>query len=233
MPATLRLTTRTKMVDYLPVPLASIEEAVDEIRRGGMVILMDDKDRENEGDLCMAAEKATPEAINFMATHGRGLICLSLTEDRLRQLNLPLMVQDNTSPFQTAFTVSIEAAHGVTTGISAADRARTIKAAVAPRAEPDDLVRPGHVFPLRSREGGVLVRTGQTEGSVDLARLAGLFPAGVICEVMNPDGTMARRPALVRFARKHKLTLLSVADLIRYRLQRDRLVRRVSTAKLE
>jgi 3,4-dihydroxy 2-butanone 4-phosphate synthase/GTP cyclohydrolase II len=212
--------------------IALVERAIGEIRKGRMVILTDDTDRENEGDLVMAAEKVTPTAINFMATHGRGLICLSLTEDRIRQLALPLMVQDNTSPFGTAFTVSIEAARGVTTGISAADRARTILAAVAPKAKPGDLVRPGHVFPLLAREGGVLVRTGQTEGSVDLARLAGLFPAGVICEVMNPDGTMARRPELQRFARKHRLTLLSVADLIRYRLQKDRLVRRVATQEL-
>jgi 3,4-dihydroxy 2-butanone 4-phosphate synthase/GTP cyclohydrolase II len=175
----------------------------------------------------------TASAVNFMATHARGLICLSLTESRIRQLNLPLMVQDNTSPFGTAFTVSIEAAEGVTTGISAADRARTILAAVAPRAKPGDLVRPGHVFPLRAREGGVLVRTGQTEGSVDLARLAGLFPAGVICEVMNADGTMARRPELQRFGRRHGLVLVSVADLIRYRLQHDRLVQRVATSELK
>ena len=212
--------------------IALVDRAIAEIRKGRMVILTDDEDRENEGDLVMAAEKVTPAAINFMATHGRGLICVSLTEDRIRQLALPLMVQDNTSPFGTAFTVSIEAARGVTTGISAADRARTILAAVAAKAKPGDLVSPGHVFPLRAREGGVLVRTGQTEGSVDLARLAGLFPAGVICEVMNPDGTMARRPELQRFGRKHALTLLSVADLIRYRLQKDRLVKRVATAEL-
>lgn len=210
-----------------------VEQALAEIRKGRMVILTDDEDRENEGDLVMAATKVTPAAINFMATHGRGLICLSLTDDRLRQLALPLMVQDNTSPFQTAFTISIEAARGVTTGISAADRAQTVLAAVAPKAKPRDLVRPGHIFPLRAREGGTLVRTGQTEGSVDLARLAGLFPAGVICEVMKADGTMARRPDLVKFAKKHALVLLSVADIIRYRLQRDRLVRRVASARLE
>jgi 3,4-dihydroxy 2-butanone 4-phosphate synthase/GTP cyclohydrolase II len=212
--------------------IALVERAIGEIRKGRMVILTDDEDRENEGDLVMAAEKVTPAAINFMATHGRGLICLSLTESRIRQLNLPLMVQDNTSPFGTAFTVSIEAAQGVTTGISAADRARTILAAVSPRAKPGDLVRPGHVFPLRAREGGVLVRTGQTEGSVDLARMAGLFPAGVVCEIMNPDGTMARRPELQRFSRRHGLMLVSVADLIRYRLQRDRLVKRVATSEM-
>jgi len=209
--------------------IAPVERALAEIRRGRMVILTDDEDRENEGDLVMAAEKVTPAAVNFMATHARGLICLSLTDERLRQLNLPLMVQDNTSPYQTAFTVSIEAAHGVTTGISARDRATTIRAAVAPDARPGDLTRPGHIFPLRAREGGVLVRTGQTEGSVDLARLAGLSPAGVICEVMNPDGTMARRPELTRFARRHRLHMLSVADIIRYRLQRERLVKRLDS----
>jgi 3,4-dihydroxy 2-butanone 4-phosphate synthase/GTP cyclohydrolase II len=213
--------------------IALVEKALEEIRRGRMVILTDDEDRENEGDLVMAAEKVTPDAINFMATHARGLICLSLTEERLRRLNLPLMVQDNTSPYQTAFTVSIEASRGVTTGISAADRATTIKAAVAPNAKPSDLSRPGHIFPLRAREGGVLVRTGQTEGSVDLARMAGLSPSGVICEIMNRDGTMARRPELIRFARRHKLVLLSVADLIRYRLERERLVRRAATRVIE
>jgi 3,4-dihydroxy 2-butanone 4-phosphate synthase/GTP cyclohydrolase II len=209
--------------------IALVERALAEIRRGRMVILTDDEDRENEGDLVMAAEKVTPAAVNFMATHARGLICLSLTDERLRQLNLPLMVQDNTSPYQTAFTVSIEAARGVTTGISAKDRATTIRAAVAPDARPGDLTRPGHIFPLRAREGGVLVRTGQTEGSADLARLAGLSPAGVICEVMNPDGTMARRPELSRFARRHALHMLSVADIIRYRLQRERLVKRLDS----
>jgi 3,4-dihydroxy 2-butanone 4-phosphate synthase/GTP cyclohydrolase II len=213
--------------------IALVDRALSEIRKGRMVILTDDEDRENEGDLVMAAEKATPQAINFMATHGRGLICLSLTEERIRRLNLPLMVHDNTSPFQTAFTVSIEAARGVTTGISAADRARTIQAAVAPHAKPGDLVRPGHIFPLRARDGGVLVRTGQTEGSVDLARMAGLEPAGVICEIMKPDGSMARRPDLVKFARKHKLVLLSVADIIRYRLERERLIKRIDTAIVE
>jgi 3,4-dihydroxy 2-butanone 4-phosphate synthase/GTP cyclohydrolase II len=213
--------------------IALVDRALSEIRKGRMVILTDDEDRENEGDLVMAAEKATPQAINFMATHGRGLICLSLTEERIRRLNLPLMVHDNTSPFQTAFTVSIEAARGVTTGISAADRARTIQAAVAPNAKPGDLVRPGHIFPLRARDGGVLVRTGQTEGSVDLARMAGLEPAGVICEIMKPDGSMARRPDLVKFSRKHKLVLLSVADIIRYRLERERLIKRIDTATVE
>src|SRR5229473_3189653 len=213
--------------------ISRVEVAIAEIRKGRMVILTDDEERENEGDLVMAAEKVTPEAVNFMATHGRGLICLSLTEERIRHLQLPLMVQENTSTFQTAFTISIEASKGITTGISAADRARTIQAAVAPRAKPSDLVRPGHVFPLRAREGGVLVRSGQTEGSVDLARLAGLRPAGVVCEIMNPDGTMARRPELLRFARKHRLTLLSVADVIRYRLENERLVHRVAEQAME
>ena len=213
--------------------IGRVEAGIAEVRRGRMVILTDDEDRENEGDLVMAAEKVTPAAINFMATHARGLICLSLTEERIRHLQLPLMVQENTSTFQTAFTVSIEASKGITTGISAADRARTIQVAVAPRAKPKDLVRPGHVFPLRAREGGVLVRSGQTEGSVDLARLAGLRPAGVLCEIMNPDGTMARRPELLRFAQKHRLVLLSVADIIRYRLRHERLVRRVAERVLE
>jgi 3,4-dihydroxy 2-butanone 4-phosphate synthase/GTP cyclohydrolase II len=213
--------------------IALVEAALAEIRKGRMVILTDDEDRENEGDLVMAAEKVTPQDINFMATHGRGLICLALDEERIRRLNLPLMVQDNTSSFQTAFTVSIEAAQGVSTGISAADRAHTIQVAVAPNAKPGDLARPGHIFPLRARQGGVLVRTGQTEGSVDLARMAGLRPSGVICEIMNPDGTMSRRPDLVKFARRHQLVLLSVADIIRYRLERERLVRRLEETTLE
>lgn len=210
-----------------------VKRALAEIRKGRMVILTDDEDRENEGDLVMAAQHVTPEDINFMATYGRGLICLPLTEERLKQLNIPLMVQDNSSPFQTAFTVSIEAARGVTTGISAADRARTIHAAVAPNAKPSDLVRPGHIFPLRARKGGVLVRAGQTEGAVDLARMAGLSPAGVLCEIMNPDGSMARRPELLRFAKKHKLLLLSVADVIHYRLENERLVRRMDSTRLD
>ncbi len=212
--------------------VALVQKAIAAIRAGQMVILTDDEDRENEGDLVLAASKVTPQAINFMATHARGLICLTMTEERARRLQLPLMVQDNGSQFKTAFTVSIEAARGVSTGISAKDRATTVKVAVANNAKAEDLVRPGHVFPLVAREGGVLVRTGQTEGSVDLARLAGLTPAGVICEIMNPDGTMARRPDLVRFARKHGLVLLSVADLIRYRLEREHLVERVEEAVL-
>jgi len=197
-----------------------------------MVILMDDKDRENEGDLCMAAEKVTPEAINFMATYGRGLICLPLTEERVRQLGISMMVSENTSPFGTAFTVSIDASAGITTGISAADRAKTILDTIADDAKPSDLVTPGHIFPLRARNGGVLVRAGQTEGSVDLARLAGLKPAGVICEIMKDDGTMARQPDLMKFARKHKLKVVTIADLIQYRLNYDSLVYRAASAPL-
>lgn len=214
------------------MPLATIEEAIDDIRRGRMVILMDDKNRENEGDLCMAAEKVTPDAINFMATYGRGLICLPLTEESVKELGLSMMVSENTSPFGTAFTVSIDAADQITTGISAADRARTILAAIGDDAKPEDLVTPGHVFPLRARTGGVLVRAGQTEGSVDLARLAGLKPAGVICEVMKDDGTMARQPDLLKFAKKHKLKVVTIADLIEYRLNYDSLVYRVASAHL-
>jgi 3,4-dihydroxy 2-butanone 4-phosphate synthase / GTP cyclohydrolase II len=210
----------------------SIEEALDDIKKGKMVILVDDEDRENEGDLTMAAEKVTPEAINFMAIHGRGLICLSLTPERVEHLQLPMMTTDNTSSFGTAFTISIEAKKGVTTGISAADRATTIKAAINPKARPEDLARPGHVFPLRSKPGGVLQRTGQTEGSVDLARLAGLYPAGVICEIMNDDGTMSRVPQLTEFARKHGMKIVTVKDLIAYRIKKESLVRRVAVTKL-
>ncbi len=214
--------------------VASVEAALADIRAGKMVILVDDEDRENEGDLCMAAEKVTPEAINFMAKHARGLVCLSLTEERLDQLRLSLMVPDyeNSSGFGTAFTVSIEARHGVTTGISAADRATTIRTAIADDARPNDIVRPGHVFPLRAREGGVLRRTGQTEGSVDLARLAGLKAAGVICEIMNDDGTMARLPDLVEFGRAHGIQILTIVDLIQYRLRKEKLVRRAAVAEL-
>ncbi len=213
--------------------IARVERAIEEIRNGRMVILVDDEDRENEGDLVMAAELVTPDAINFMARFGRGLICLSLTPDRCEQLDLPMMVGDNRSGFGTAFTVSIEAATGVTTGISAADRAHTVRVAVAPDARPADLSKPGHVFPLRAKPGGVLVRTGQTEGSVDLARLAGLAPAGVICEIMNDDGTMARRPELEAFGREHDLMILSIADLIRYRLLRERMVEATGSAEVE
>jgi 3,4-dihydroxy 2-butanone 4-phosphate synthase/GTP cyclohydrolase II len=208
------------------MPVCSIEEAIEEIRLGKMVILVDDEDRENEGDLTMAAEMVTPEAINFMAKHGRGLICLTLTAEKCDHLRLPPMVASNTSSFGTAFTVSIEAKKGVTTGISAADRAHTILTAVGDDCTADDLARPGHVFPLRARSGGVLVRTGQTEGSVDMARLAGLRPAGVICEIMNDDGTMARMPELRTFAAEHGLKICTVADLVAYRLRNESLVRR-------
>jgi 3,4-dihydroxy 2-butanone 4-phosphate synthase / GTP cyclohydrolase II len=209
-----------------------IEAALEDIRQGKMVILVDDEDRENEGDLTMAAEKVTSEAINFMARYGRGLICLSLTDQRLNELRLPMMVSENTSRFQTAFTISIDARQGVTTGISAADRATTILTAVNGNTQPEDLVSPGHVFPLRAREGGVLVRTGQTEGSVDLARLAGLKPAGVICEIMKDDGTMARMPDLLIFAQEHGLKIVTIADLIKYRLNKESLVRRIVTATI-
>ncbi len=212
--------------------VSTIEEGLEDIRQGKMVILVDDEDRENEGDLTMAAEKVTPEAINFMAKYGRGLICLSLTEARLNELRLPMMVFENTSRFQTAFTISIDARRGVTTGISAADRACTILTAIDDETKPEDLVAPGHIFPLKAREGGVLVRTGQTEGSVDLARLAGLKPAGVICEIMKDDGTMARMPDLQIFAKEHGLKIVTIADLIKYRLSKESLVRRIATATL-
>lgn len=210
----------------------TIEEALDEIRQGKMVILVDDEDRENEGDLTMAAEKVTPEAINFMAKYGRGLICLSLTEERLNELRLPMMVSDNTSRFQTAFTVSVDARKGVTTGISASDRAATILTAIDDSTTSEDLVSPGHVFPLRARTGGVLVRTGQTEGSVDLARLSGLKPSGVICEIMNEDGTMSRMSDLQVFAERHSLKIVTIADLIKYRLHKESLVRRIAEARI-
>jgi len=212
--------------------VSTIEEALEDIRQGRMVILVDDEDRENEGDLTMAAEKVTPEAVNFMAKYGRGLICLSLTEERLNELRLPMMVSDNTSRFQTAFTVSIDAKQGVTTGISAADRATTILTAIDDSTTPEDIVSPGHIFPLRARTGGVLVRTGQTEGSVDLARLSGLKPSGVICEIMNEDGTMSRMPDLRIFAEKHGLKIVTIADLIKYRLHKESLVRRIAEAKI-
>jgi 3,4-dihydroxy 2-butanone 4-phosphate synthase / GTP cyclohydrolase II len=208
------------------MPLITIEDAIKDIKAGRMVILVDDKDRENEGDLTMAAEAVTPEAINFMAKYGRGLICLSMTGEKIDSLNLPLMVEHNTSSFQTGFTVSIEARCGVTTGISAADRATTILTAVADDAQPTDLVRPGHVFPLRGRNGGVMVRAGQTEGSIDLARLAGLKSAGVICEVMDEDGSMARMPALEEFSEKHGIGICTIADLIEYRMRKESFVRR-------
>ncbi|HVZ86077.1 MAG TPA: 3,4-dihydroxy-2-butanone-4-phosphate synthase [Polyangia bacterium] len=211
---------------------AAVERALETIRAGGMVILVDDEDRENEGDLTMAADLVTPEAINFMAKEGRGLICLSVTEERVAQLGLPMMTADNQARHHTAFTVSVDARHGTTTGISARERAETIRVAVARNAGPDDLVIPGHVFPLRARRGGVLVRSGQTEGSVDLARLAGREPAGVICEIMREDGAMARMPELVEFSRRHGLPIVKIADLIQYRLEREMLVRPVSEAKL-
>ncbi|WP_305041410.1 bifunctional 3,4-dihydroxy-2-butanone-4-phosphate synthase/GTP cyclohydrolase II [Geoalkalibacter sp.] len=214
------------------MPITRIEEALKDIRAGKMVILVDDEDRENEGDLTMAAELVTPEAINFMAREGRGLICLSLTEARADFLDLPLMVRENSSSFGTAFTVSIEARKGVTTGISAADRAHTIKVAIADESTALDLARPGHVFPLRAKKGGVLVRAGQTEGSVDLARLAGLKPAGVICEIMNDDGTMARMPDLKKFAARHDLKIVSIADLVAYRMRKECLVRRAAQTLL-
>ena len=210
------------------MPLLSTEEAIKEIRAGRMVILVDDEDRENEGDLTMAAEAMTPEAINFMAKYGRGLICLSMTGEKIDSLNLPLMVEQNTSKYQTGFTVSIEARCGVTTGISAADRATTILTAVADEAQPTDLVKPGHVFPLRGRNGGVIVRAGQTEGSIDLSRLAGLKPAGVICEIMDEDGTMARMPALEKFSEKHGIGICTIADLIEYRMRTESFVKRVA-----
>ena len=207
--------------------LASIEEAVADIRDGRMIIIVDDEDRENEGDLVCAAEKTTPEIINFMARHARGLICLPLTEDRCDELHLTTQVADNTSFLGTAFTVSIDARRGITTGISAADRATTILVAVDPKSRPQDLARPGHIFPLRAKNGGVLVRPGQTEASVDIARIAGLYPAGVICEIMNEDGTMARLPELQQFAAQHNLKMISVADLVRYRISKETLIKRV------
>src|SRR5881398_1834089 len=213
-------------------PFARIEDATDAIRAGRMVIVVDDADRENEGDLTIAAEKITPDAINFMARYGRGLICLSMTPERLDELEIPLMVSQNSSRFDTAFCVSIEARGRTTTGISAADRAATVLGAIDPATRPSDLIRPGHMFPLRSRTGGVLVRTGQTEAAVDLARIAGLYPAGVICEIMNEDGTMARVPELTKFARKHNLLMITIADLIKYRIRTESLVKRVATAKL-
>ncbi|ACN16208.1 RibAB [Desulforapulum autotrophicum HRM2] len=210
------------------MPQITIEQAIEDIKAGRMVILVDDEDRENEGDLTMAAEAVTPEAINFMAKYGRGLICLSMTGDLADRLELPMMVDDNTSQFETGFTISIEARDGVTTGISAADRARTVQAAVADGATAHDLVRPGHIFPLRARQGGVMVRIGQTEGSVDLARLAGLKPAGVICEIMDEDGTMSRRPSLEKFSQEHNIGICTIADLVEYRLKTESFVRKAA-----
>lgn len=215
------------------MPVITIEEAIEDIKNGKMVILVDDEDRENEGDLTMAATAVTPEAINFMAKYGRGLICLSLTAEKADTLNLPLMVKNNTSQFETGFTVSIEAKEGVTTGISAADRAKTIQVAVAKDAKAEDLARPGHIFPLRAKDGGVMVRIGQTEGSVDLARLAGLEPAGVICEIMDEDGTMARMPSLEEFSKEHGIGICTVADLVAYRARTESFVKKAVETQLE
>lgn len=211
---------------------SSIEEAIEDIRQGRMVIVVDDEDRENEGDLTIAAEAITPEIINFMATHGRGLICLPMTHERLDELEIPLMVDDNSSKFNTAFCVSIEGKNDVSTGISASDRAATVRAAIDPETGPEDLARPGHMFPLRAEDGGVLRRAGQTEAAVDLARMAGMYPAGVICEVMNQDGSMARVPELQKFAAQHGLKIINIADLIRYRLRTERFVTRVASPQL-
>ncbi|MBI2829234.1 MAG: bifunctional 3,4-dihydroxy-2-butanone-4-phosphate synthase/GTP cyclohydrolase II [Acidobacteria bacterium] len=213
-------------------PFASIDEAIEAIHAGRMIIVVDDEDRENEGDLTIAAEKITPEAINFMARYGRGLVCMPMTAERLDELDLPLMVNQNTTTFNTAFCVSIEAKYAVSTGISASDRAATVLAAINPKTKPSDLARPGHMFPLRARDGGVMVRAGQTEAAVDLARIAGLYPAGVICEIMNEDGTMARVPELTRFAKKHGLLMITIADLIQYRMRTERLVKRIASAEL-
>ncbi len=212
------------------MPIISVEKAIEEMKQGRMVVLVDDENRENEGDLAIAAEKATPDVINFMATYGRGLICLSMTEERLNELQISLMVNENTSRFGTAFTVSIDGRDGVTTGISAYDRAKTIQIAIDEKSRPWDLVRPGHVFPLRYKEGGVLARAGQTEGSVDLARLAGLNPAAVICEIMKDDGTMARMPDLEEFSHKHNIGIVTIADIIQYRMKQERLVKKVAEA---
>jgi 3,4-dihydroxy 2-butanone 4-phosphate synthase / GTP cyclohydrolase II len=213
-------------------PIAPVEEAIEAFKAGEMIIVVDDEDRENEGDLTIAAEKVTPEAINFMARYGRGLICMPMLPERLDELDIPLMVSQNTSRFETGFCVSIEAKQHTTTGISAADRAATVQAAIDPATKPADLARPGHMFPLRARPGGVMERAGQTEAAIDLARIAGLYPAGVICEILNEDGTMARIPQLAKVARKHGLLIISIADLIKYRMRTESLVKRVAAAKL-
>ena len=215
------------------LPFTDVATAIEEIRAGRMIVVVDDEDRENEGDLTLAAEKVTPEAINFMAKHGRGLVCLAMTEERLDHLHIGPMTSENTSQYGTAFCEAIDARDGVTTGISAYDRAHTIKTAIDPATRPSDLARPGHVFPLRARKGGVLVRAGQTEASVDLARLAGMVPAGIICEIMKDDGTMARVPDLIEFCRTHEMKMLTVAELIRYRMQHERYVHRVGEAMVE
>jgi 3,4-dihydroxy 2-butanone 4-phosphate synthase/GTP cyclohydrolase II len=213
-------------------PFARIEDAIDAFRNGEIIIVVDDEDRENEGDLTLAAEKVTPEKINFMAKHGRGLICMPMTGERLDELEIPLMVNQNTARLGTAFCVTVEAKHSTSTGISAGDRANTVLAGIDLRTKPTDLARPGHMFPLRAQSGGVLVRAGQTEAAVDLARIAGLYPAGVICEIMNDDGSMARVPELTKFARKHKLLMITIADLIKYRMHTESMVRKVASAKL-
>jgi 3,4-dihydroxy 2-butanone 4-phosphate synthase/GTP cyclohydrolase II len=213
-------------------PFHSIEQAIKDVKKGRFVILVDDEDRENEGDLVMAAEKVTPETINFMAKHARGLICLALTPERVEELQLPPQTPENTAPFGTAFTVSVDARRDITTGISASDRATTIRVAIDPATRPSDLARPGHVFPLKAQKGGVLKRAGQTEGSVDLAKLAGLYPAGVICEIMNEDGTMARVPELIKFAKRRRLTIVTIKALIEYRMRRESFVKRVASAHL-
>jgi 3,4-dihydroxy 2-butanone 4-phosphate synthase / GTP cyclohydrolase II len=216
----------------MATPFHSIEDAIRDIKKGKFIILVDDEDRENEGDLVMAAQHVTPQAVNFMARHARGLICLALTPQRVEELHLPPQAVENTATFGTAFTVSIDARKDITTGISAADRATTIHVAINPKSKPADLARPGHIFPLKAQHGGVLKRAGQTEGSVDLARLAGLTPAGVICEIMNEDGTMARVPELTQFAKAHKLTMVTIKALIEYRMQREPFVRRMASARL-
>ena len=216
----------------IEAPFTDVPGALAEIRSGRMVVVVDDEDRENEGDLTVAAEKITPDVINFMAREGRGLICMPMTERRLEELDIPQMVPQNTARFETAFCVSIEAKYSTSTGISAADRAATVLAAIEPKTRPSDLARPGHMFPLKARDGGVLVRAGQTEAAVDLARIAGLYPAGVICEILNPDGTMARVPELAKFAKKHKLLMITIADLINYRMRTEGLVRRIASAQL-
>lgn len=222
----------TKLSKELEVIFSSIEDAMEDVRNGKMIVIVDDEDRENEGDLMIASNKVTPEAINFMAKFGRGLICLALTEERTRELGLSMMVENNQSSFETPFTVSIDSRKGITTGISAADRAKTIQTAIDPEASQNDLVKPGHIFPLRAREGGVLVRMGQTEASVDIARLAGLYPSGVICEIMDDDGTMARLPRLMEFVSKHGLKMITTKDLAEYRLQQETLVEEVITTIL-
>ena len=214
------------------MPFATIPEAIQDFQAGKMVIIVDDEDRENEGDLAIAADKCSPEIINFMAGHGRGLICISMTGERLEELRIPMMVQDNTAPFSTAFTVTVEGRREVTTGISAFDRARTVATLIDPDARAEDLTRPGHMFPLRAREGGVLVRAGQTEAVVDLAKLSGLYPSGVICEIMNEDGSMARLPHLTKFANEHSLKIITVADLISFRMRNDKLVKRIAESRL-